>query len=487
MKQTFHFMLVCLAMAVFAAPVFAQNRRGGNRQPQRKAGQTTSTFQTTVPAHPYDIMLARPERDSICLQITANSGLNGWITFGTDPKKLDQKTESKAVNPGGQFQFQLQNLKPDTKYWYTFQFFRILPGIPPDILESETHAFHTQRSPGQSFTFTITADSHLDEKTDTRLYAQTLKNAVADAPDFHIDLGDTFMTEKHPSRESAARQYVAQRYYFGLIGRSAPVFLVLGNHDGESARDYDGTLSSLGAWSNLMRTKYFPNPEPDAFYTGNTGGLPSGGKLEDYYAWTWGDALFVVLDPYWFSSRPRGRDDGWSRSLGETQYRWLEKTLSQSNAKFKFVFIHNLVGGLTNDARGGVEIAPYYEWGSHDPDGKDTFALHRPGWSMPIHQLLVKNHVSIVFHGHDHLFAKQDLGGIVYQEVPQPGFNGRWNPERATEAGYTHGTILGGSGHMRVDVSAAKTSAAYIGAVLPENEAPGCPNRRTIFEYVLSN
>jgi hypothetical protein len=39
---------------------------------------------------------------------------------------------------------------------------------------------------------------------------------------------------------------------------------------------------------------------------------------------------------------------------------------------------------------------------------------------MPIHQLLVRNKVAAVFHGHDHLFAKQDLDGIVYQEVPQP-------------------------------------------------------------------
>ena len=34
--------------------------------------------------------------------------------------------------------------------------------------------------------------------------------------------------------------------------------------------------------------------------------------------------------------------------------------------------------------------------------------------------LLVANKVNIVFHGHDHLFVKQDLDGIVYQEVPQP-------------------------------------------------------------------
>ncbi|HMV46563.1 MAG TPA: hypothetical protein PLD20_05060 [Blastocatellia bacterium] len=54
-------------------------------------------------------------------------------------------------------------------------------------------------------------------------------------------------------------------------------------------------------------------------------------------------------------------------------------------------------------------------------NGKDGLKGHRPGWELPIHQLLVKHKVSAVFHGHDHLFAKEELDGIVYQEVSQPG------------------------------------------------------------------
>jgi len=45
------------------------------------------------------------------------------------------------------------------------------------------------------------------------------------------------MAEKHDSRVSAAWQYLAQRFYFGQLCHSAPLFLVLGNHDGESPRD----------------------------------------------------------------------------------------------------------------------------------------------------------------------------------------------------------------------------------------------------------
>ena len=121
--------------------------------------------------------------------------------------------------------------------------------------------FHTQRPPGNSFVFTITVDSHLDQKTIPDLYRQTLLNALADAPDFHIDLGDTFMTGKYRG-DTPTELYLAQRYYFGLLCHSAPLFLALGNHDGEPGgrgRSHNGAL--------MLRKRYrfwltFWDPEP---------------------------------------------------------------------------------------------------------------------------------------------------------------------------------------------------------------------------------
>lgn len=69
----------------------------------------------------------------------------------------------------------------------------------------------------------------MDEHTEPEIYQRTLANALADSPDFHIELGDTFMTEKHPNREAAFKQYLAQRYYAGQTCHSAPFFFVLGN------------------------------------------------------------------------------------------------------------------------------------------------------------------------------------------------------------------------------------------------------------------
>ncbi len=60
-------------------------------------------------------------------------------------------------------------------------------------------------------------------------------NQRADQPDFMIDLGDTFMTDKYSPTRRLQPQYLAQRYYFSLLGQTSPLYLVLGNHDGEGA------------------------------------------------------------------------------------------------------------------------------------------------------------------------------------------------------------------------------------------------------------
>ncbi|MCU0784032.1 MAG: metallophosphoesterase [Verrucomicrobia bacterium] len=295
------------------------------------------------------------------------------------------------------------------------------------------------------FVFTITADSHLDDHTDRVFYQQTLKRAAADKPVFHIDLGDTFMSEKLTNCAVAAQQYLDQRRYFDLLGTT--VHLVIGNHDGESGRYLDDTTNKLATWSRAMRLRYFPEPlAPDG---------------RNYYAWSHSNALFVVLDPFWFTPRARRNDDNWHRTLGKAQYDWLKHSLEAGEAKFKFVFIHHLVGGADRQGRGGSEVAPFYEWGGKNADGSDGFAQHRPGWTAPIHQLLLTNHVSAVFHSHDHLYAKQELDGIVYQEVPQPG-DPNGSTRSAAEYGYKSGVILGNSGYLRVTVSPQQAKVEFV-------------------------
>jgi len=441
-------------------------RRGGQRLQDAPMDDVRFIFKTEVPAHPLDVVLGRPTNNSVTASVLAYANREGVIQFGPKAGVPVAKTAVFGLKAGVPAEVAITGLQPDTQYFYRLS---MRTGAGAWATEPE-RSFHTQRPPGGAFTFTLQADPHLDYNTEPALYLRCLANALADKPDFHVDLGDTFMTDKHRGRETAAAQYVAQRFYFGAIAHSVPLFLVLGNHDGESGRWLDGTADNMALWSNAQRKRYFPNPVPDTFYTGNVTKDAHAGLLEDYYAWEWGDALFIVLDPFWYSTRQRGGDDGWSRTLGREQYDWLASMLVESRAKFRFVFLHHLVGGFGKDARGGAEAASLYEWGGHDTDGADVFKTKRPGWPMPIHDLLVKNHVNIVFHGHDHLFVKQDLDGIVYQEVPQPGYPRYDNTRGAGEYNYRSGTLLGSSGHLRVHVESAKATVDYVRAYLPADE-----------------
>lgn len=462
-----HFFLP--AMVLFLCAGVATGAPEGKRGRQKREGKQPSQNSTCndVPAHPLDLILGRPTQSSVALSVLFYNEAEGAVFYGTRSRNYTAQTPAKHFAAGEPVELVLTSLAPDTRYFYQLRY-RTSSDEPLQYAKEGT--FHTQRPPGSPFTFTITADSHLDDRTSAELYQRTLANALADAPDFHIDLGDTFMTEKHDSRANAARQYLAQRYYFGQLCQSAPLFLVLGNHDGESPRGRGSEADSLAVWSNAMRKRCFPNPIPDGFYTGNAARHPEAGLLEDYYAWQWGDALFVVLDPFWFAQKQRGRQDNWKRTLGEQQYLWLKQTLERSKARVRFVFIHHLVGGGTPEGRGGAEAAPLFEWGGKNPDGTDGFTLNRPGWTAPIHQLLVRNHVTAVFHGHDHFYANQDLDGIVYQEVPQPGTPNKNKPHTAAEYGYTSGVIMGSSGHLRVRVSPTGVTVEYVRAHLPEDE-----------------
>ena len=90
-----------------------------------------------------------------------------------------------------------------------------------------------------------------------------------------------------------------------------------------------------------------------------------------------------------------------------------------------------------------------FEWGGEDLSGMYVFDAMRPGWGSPIHQLLVDNGVNIFFHGHDHVFAKEELNGVIYQECPRPN-DAIYGLGMYT---YPHADRVSNSGHLRVTVA----------------------------------
>ena len=71
---------------------------------------------------------------------------------------------------------------------------------------------------------------------------------------------------------------------------------------------------------------------------------------------------------------------------------------------------------------------------------------------MPIHQLMAQNHVTIFFQGHDHIFVRQELDGVIYQTLPEPA-NPFYTAEN--EDAFESGDKLPNSGHVRVTVAPA--------------------------------
>ncbi len=425
------------------------------------------------------IVLGAPTNSSIKISVfSPDQSGTVHVAYGTLSGSYPLQSAVATLVAGTPVEIALEGLTADTLYYYRLYY---LSADGKGSGPTAEYTFHTARPTGSTFTFTIQADSHLDENSILAQYLRTLGNVLTDAPDFHMDLGDTFMCEKYsepltaalqmaPDQATVIARYKYERANFGVVSHSAPVFLVNGNHEGEAGWLADGTSNNVAVWTTLARQKYYVNPVPDGFYSGDSTEEAFVGKRASWYAWQWGDALFIVLDPFWYTKTMASRDP-WAMTLGDRQYQWLQATLASSQAKYKFVFIHNLVGGLDGQMRGGVEAVPFFEWGGQNLDGTSGFSQNRPGWSMPIHQLLVRYGVTAVFHGHDHLYAKQDLDGIVYQEVPQPSArNNASGASLAAQYHYASGTILSSSGHLRVTVGPSGVTAKYIRAWLSVNE-----------------
>ncbi len=435
----------------------------------------------------YSEILGRPTDVSINLSLLFNQHVDVYAEYGTISGNYSQSTTpiTNVVNIPNHID--LTNLQPNTKYYYRTRYRQT--GVGTYLMGTE-HSFYTQRAVGSTFTFTVEADVHLyDKKGCENEYKIALANQAADHPDFMIDMGDTYGDDHNPFTITSAQVDSLHKVYRPLLGsicHSIPYYFCVGNHEGEK-RYYllQTPPNNLGIYATLARKKYFANPVPNSFYTGDT--LHEGygmGQPENYYAWTWGNALFVVMDVYRYDNDTTEKPVKWDWTIGLPQYTWLKNTLEGSTAQYKFVFAHHVSG----EGRGGAVQAHFYEWGGYENNGTTFgFTTKRPGWAKPIHQLFVDNGVNIFFQGHDHLFAHEELGGVIYQEVPMPSDSTYEIGMVANADAYTADTI-GGSGHLRVTVSPVCVKVDFVRAYLPIDTLSGVHhNREVAFSYTIGD
>lgn len=476
---------VFLGLCFLAAMLVAQNKR-----PQDVTTETAVTELTQV--------LGRPTDTAITTNVLAPNDIEAYAEYGVQPGAYTGKTAVATSKAKTSFELVMSQLKTDTQYYYRLRYRQ--PGAAAFTNGTE-YQFHTQRAPGSTFTFDVQADSH-PERTGNMfhadLYNRTMAEVRKEHPDFYITLGDDFSIDQLSTQVTPVtvdQVYINQRHYLGMDGASTPVFLVAGGHEQGAKYLLDGTPNNAAVWVGNSRNRFYPLPEPNNFYTGDQEKVQFIGSLRDYYAWTWGDALFITIDPYWHSDMAvdtmlanggkdnagKSKRDGWDITHGEAQYRWLKQTLEQSKAKYKFMFAHHVLG----TDRGAIEMADLFEWGGRSKSGTWEFDKKRPGWELPIHQLMVKYGVSIFFQGHDHIFVRQEKDGVVYQETPNPAnpfyteANGGWR------SAYKSGDYLPASGHLRVTVSPANTKVEYIRSWMPKDESPEHKQGEMAYAYTV--
>lgn len=445
-----------------------------------------SSSQTVIHAE----VLGRPTDSSIIIQMIFQDSVEVAIEYGMISGTYTNQTTWQLFPDSITAEIELNNLQPDTRYYY-----RTLLRSPraTSVLTRPEFTFHTKRQQGQTFTFDVIADVHVDEQTDTAILNRCMLNQTEDQPDFIVDLGDFLMSDKLkdtvtnrvPLDTITYRCHLLRNIYEQTC-HSSPLFIAIGNHEGESGWLHNGTASNIPVRGSQERKRFFPNPYPNSFYSGDTTNYPFIGQRGSYYSWQWGDALFIVLDPYWYTTVKPDSLHGWRWTLGENQYLWLKSVLENSNATFKFVFAHHLIGG-DPEGRGGTEFADLYEWGGNNLDSTNGFATNRPGWYKPIKDLLTENKVTVFFHGHDHFFGKQEKDCLIYQECPQPGHPNYNNAGQAATYGYLNGQILPNSGHMRVTVSPQNVLIEYVRAYKAADENGTRHNKDVSAFYSIGN
>ena len=354
--------------------------------------------------------------------LSSTTSIQVYIEYGYAKTGYGLKSPTIQIAKGASQNITLSGLKPASIIYYRI---RYASGTSKTFLSLAQANFATTKEVANAV-FAIQADPHMDENSSADVYNGTLAQIVAATPAFLMDLGDIFMVDKLPQKTEAniRARFELMKSFYQKIG-TIPLKICLGNHDGELG------YSSFN--TKKYRKEYFPE---------QTGELA-------YFSFTGPDQIHIVLDPFTYTMK-NPTTAGWEWTLGKTQYDWLVDTLKNSKERHKFIYIHHLLVG-DQTSRGGVEIALKNEWGGKNNDGSYGFDTYRPGWGKPIHQLLIDHKVGFVFKGHDHLYVKQELDGIIYQTVPQPSHPG--DKINVNQYGYISGKGVGGSGFLKMSTN----------------------------------
>lgn len=371
--------------------------------------------------------LFRPAERGCTLHWIPRTEIESRIVVGAEPHSLDVVYEGRSGRPTTAT-IELTSPQPaELRFQYRGSGRR-------EWAERRLGPVRLGRRRGESFRVALVADSHIYHALPRALenFQKTLEWVARDNPDFVIFLGDeagvhSFRDRRGASAERAGERWRFWRHQCAELLSAYPSFMVLGNHEGEAGfyrrHERAGVVEHLQRWGTVARKRHFLNPGPATYPEGGEDekwrgeeGDPAVGDgsdgnaspLENYFALSWGDALFVVLDVYRYTNEdgptPRSVDD-WS--LGSAQMRWLERVLKGSEARWKFVLAHHLVGGSEWDLAGRSTTTDY-KYGR----GGAKYAMI--GSQARITTLMRQTGAQAFLYGHDHIFSTQTAHDVRF-------------------------------------------------------------------------
>jgi 3',5'-cyclic AMP phosphodiesterase CpdA len=421
-------------------------------------------------------LLTMPTRTSIMLSVIPAEEADMYVEYGPEENLYDHVTDTLTRESDAPALFLLDGLSPGESFYY-----RVRAKRPSEAEFTARPEFssRTLRSNNSPCSFAFVADSHVmrawaeatcgDYPEGMEFFNRTMDNILQSNVDFIILGGDeanthagglidcVFEGESTGSntvinQRQAELRYIITRKAYERICNRIPLFLVLGNHEGEAqfVSDQCYHYEDTAQYSMNARMKYIP-----------TGIFELG-----YSSFVSADALFVIIDPFRYTPSVPEIPDDWT--LGDTQLQWLEETLANSEEAWKFIFSHHLVGGF-----------PYiecYQYGRGGVNATMTGEKDAPflGEQEMIHQMMKAHGAGIFFYGHDHVFSMSEKWsgsepeGIYYVVTGKPsgGFP-KWSHAEEFHDAYDYdddgiGDFLGDSGFTRVVVDGNRLTIQYI-------------------------
>ena len=229
---------------LLAALLPSASRNSNDRD--RRGRTTTVASRTTTNPHRTPRASLGPDsrpahRDSITVSVLAYEPL-GFLEYGTSGTGQSmRKTPARSFPADEPVEIKLTGLTPDARYVYRFH---ARAKAADAFARSSDFSFRTARPSGRAVHVHDQSDSHLDANTTPELYARTLANALADAPDFHFELGDTFHDRQVPQPRGTRPGNIWRSGITSVCCVIGAALFALGNHDGERGRYLDGTANN---------------------------------------------------------------------------------------------------------------------------------------------------------------------------------------------------------------------------------------------------